>query len=316
MSLSQLENVLSVAPFAQVSVALRPRWRVTAGARYDYYTFEAIDRFLSDGNQSGQRIMHAASPKVGLVYSASDALNVYTNYATAYQTPVTVELSNRPPGQGGGFNQDLQPATLRTVEAGARGFLAASQLRYELVGYASTLQNAFVPFQRPDEQTYYVNAGESSRHGVEALLEWTPVARLKTRVAYTYQDFTFARFVTGGFDYAGKHEPGTPPHQLFVGGTYQTSFGLRSSAQFRWVDAYPVNNANTFSNWAYRVVDVRAGLDRKWKRVSLRPFVGIDNLFNERYNSSTTPNAVGSRFFEPAPDRAVYVGMTMGAGIF
>ena len=316
LSLSQLENVLSVAPFAQVSLTIRPRWRLTAGARYDRYSFTATDRFMADGDQSGTRTMHAASPKVGITYAAMDGLNLYGNFATAYQTPVTMQLSNRPPGQGGGFNQDLQPADLRSLEAGARGLLEKWGLRYELIAYFSKLENVFVPLQRPDEQTYYVNAGSSSRNGAELLLEWTPISRLKTRLAYTYQDFVFERFTSRGIDYAGKHEPGTPPQQLFLGGSYDTSFGLRSSAQLRWVDAYAVNNANTVSNWSYRIVDVNVGLDRKWKNLDVRPFFGVDNLFNERYNASATSNASGNRFFEPGPGRAVFMGMTIGAGLF
>ena len=49
--------------------------------------------------------------------------------------------------------------------------------------------------------------------------------------------------------------------------------------------------------------------------MDVRPYVGIDNLFDERYNSSTIVNGFGGRFYEPSPDREVYVGLTIGAGI-
>jgi iron complex outermembrane receptor protein len=310
--LGQLEDVLSVAPFVQVSVALRPRWLLTAGARYDYYDFNAADRFLADGDQSGGRKMSAASPKVGLTYLATDWLDLYANFSTAYQTPTTVELSNRPTGEGG-FNQDLEPADLRSFELGARGLVRPWRLRYEIAAYRANLDNAFVSFQRPDEQVFFRNAGESTRNGTELLLEWTPVSRVTTRLAYTFQDFQFKRFATDRADFSGKTEPGAPPHQLFLGGSYETFFGLRSTAQLRWVDAYPVNNENTAFNWAYRVVDLRFGLDRHWKGLKVRPFLGIDNVFDVRYNASTTLNAAGARFYEPAPGRELYVGLRIGA---
>ncbi|GMR21765.1 MAG: TonB-dependent receptor [Acidobacteriota bacterium] len=313
LQMEQLEEVLSAAPFVQVSLALRPRWLLTAGLRYDHYNFKASDRFLTDGDQSGDRNMSAASPMVGVTYSATDSLNVYTNFATAYQTPTTVELSNRPEGEGG-FNQDLDPADLRSFELGARGLLEKWRLRYELAGYVSRLDKAFVSFQREDEQTFFRNAGESSRNGIEALLTWTPSSRVETRLAYTYQDFTFKRFVTEENDYSGNREPGAPPQQLFLSGSYETSFGLRSIVQYRWVDAYPVNNANTVSNWSYGVVDLRFGLDRKWKSMGFQLFLGVDNLFDERYNASTWTNAFRNRFFEPAPDRELYVGVEIGVG--
>jgi iron complex outermembrane receptor protein len=310
--LDQLEQVLSAAPFAEVGVSLRPRWRLTAGVRYDWYRFKAADYFRQDADQSGQRIMNAGSPKIGLTWAAADDLNLYTNFSTAYQTPTTMELSNRPTGEGG-FNQDLNPATLKSFEVGARGLFPRLRLRYELAGYVSALDDAFVSFQRADEQTFFRNAGRSRRDGAEALLSWAPSPRLDTKLAYTYQNFRFDRFVTAQADYSGKREPGAPPHLLFVSGTYNAPFGVRSTARVRWMDAYPVDNANTTSNWASHVVDLRFALDRVWKGLSWRPFVGIDNVLNERYNASTTPNAVGGRYFEPAPDREIYVGLTLGA---
>ena len=309
--IDQLEQVLSTAPFAELGVSLRPRWRLTAGVRYDRYRFKAADYFRRDGDQSGQRVMNAGSPKIGLAWMATDDLNLHTNFSTAYQTPTTVELSNRPTGEGG-FNEDLDPATLKSFELGARGLIARLRLRYELVGYVSALDGAFVSFQRADEQTFFRNAGRSRRDGVEALLSWAPTPHLDTKLAYTHQNFRFDRFVTAQADYSGRREPGAPPHQLFVSGTYNAPFGLRSTAQVRWMDAYPVDNANTTSNWASHVVDLRFALDRVWKDLSWRPFVGIDNVLNARYNASTTPNAVGGRYFEPAPNREIYVGLTLG----
>lgn len=309
--LDQLETVLSTAPFGEMSVTLHPRLQLTAGVRLDWYRFEAADRFLQDGDQSGGRTMSAASPKIGLTWTAASNVNLYTNFATAYQTPTTVELSNRPTGEGG-FNQDLDPATLKSFEVGARGLLPGLRLRYELAGYVSALDKAFVSFQRPDEQTFFRNAGRSRRDGIEALLAWAPSPRVDTRLTYTYQNFRFDRFVTGTADYSGKLEPGAPPHQLYTSGTYEAPFGLRSTAQVRWQDAYFVDNANTASNWASWVVDLRLALDREWKGLQWRPFIGLDNLFNERYNASTTPNAVAGRYYEPAPGREIYIGLTLG----
>jgi iron complex outermembrane receptor protein len=222
-------------------------------------------------------------------------------------------LSNRPSGEGG-FNPDLEPETLRSAEGGVRGFVQPWRLTYDVAAYISRLDNALVQFQRSDEQEFYRNAGESSRDGVEALVEWKPDARLSVRAAYTYQRFRFVRFATDVADFTGKREPGAPPHQVFAGVTYDATFGLRSTFGFRWIDAYPVNNANTVANWASQVADLRFVLDRTWTHLGVRPFFGIDNLFDERYNASTVPNAVGNRFFEPAPGRQFYVGLALAAG--
>ena len=196
-----------------------------------------------------------------------------------------------------------------------RGLIEPARLRYEVAGYVSTVDDALVSFQNVDEQTFFRNAGKASRDGVELLLEWVPTASFNTRVAYTYQDFVFDRFVTGSSDFSGNLEPGVPPHRVFAGFNYTAPFGLRSGATVRWVDRYTLNNRNTVFNWAYTVVDLRFGFDGTWGGVDVRPFVGIDNLFDERYNSSAIANAFGGRYYEPSPDREVYVGLTIGAGI-
>ena len=314
LRVDQTEDVLSAGPFAQVTIAPHDRVQFTAGVRWNYYHFSAGDLKLDDGDQSGDRTMSAVSPSVGVTVAAATNVNLFANFATAYETPTTVELSNTPTGAGG-FNQELDPEDLTSFEVGVRGLIEPARLRYEAAVYVSTVDSALVSFQNVNELDFFRNAGKSSRDGVELLLEWVPNASFNTRVAYTYQDFVFEEFNTGSSDFAGKDEPGAPPHRVFAGFNYTAPFGLRSGATVRWVDEFTLNNANTVFNWAYTVVDLRFGFDAKWGDVDVRPFFGIDNLFDERYNSSAITNAFGGRYYEPSPDREFYVGFTIGGGI-
>ena len=315
LRVDQTEDVRSAGPFAQIGVSPTDRVRFTAGVRWDYYDFRAGDRKLDDegGDESGDRKMDAFSPSIGMTVEAAPNVNLFTSFATAYETPTTVELSNTPTGEGG-FNQELGPQDLRSFEVGIRGLAEAARLRYEAAVYVSTVDNALVSFQSPTEEVFFRNAGESSRDGVELLLEWIPDPAFSTRFAYTYQNFEFVQFAPGGDDFAGNVEPGSPPHRIFAGFNHTAPFGLRSGMTVRWVDDYTLNNANTVFNWAHTVVDLRFGLDATWGGVDVRPFVGIDNLFSEIYNSSTITNAFGGRYFEPSPDREYYVGLTIGGG--
>lgn len=312
-SVDQRESVFALGPFASVSVQIRPRWTVTAGIRYDYFDFNADDKFLSDGDQSGGRTLDAFSPMAGVTFSATEDLNLYGNFATAYQTPTTVELSNRPTGEGG-FNTDLEPEDLQSLEFGVRGLVAASHLRYGAAVYFATVQNTLIQFEREDEQTFFRNAGESSRNGLELLLDWTPAPSLRTRLAYTYQDFEFTRFAVGDDDFAGNPEPGAPPHRLFAELSYET-FGIRSVLNYEWVDTYSVVNNNSESNWASHVVNLRFAFAQRWGGIDVLPFVGIDNVFDERYNSSTIPNSFGRRYYEPSPGRELFFGITLTGGV-
>ena len=315
LRVDQTEDVFSAGPFAQVTIVPNDRLAFTAGVRWDYYDFSAGDRKLDDGDQSGDRTMDAVSPSVGATFAAAPGVNIFTNFATAYETPTTVELSNTPTGEGG-FNQDLGPQDLRSFEVGLRGLIEPARLRYEVAVYVSTVDNALVTFQNPLSQDFFQNAGKSSRDGVELLLRWVPSPSFDARFAYTYQDFVFEEFVTDSDDFSGQAEPGAPPHRIFTGFNYTAPFGLRTGASVRWVDEYTLNNRNTVFNWAHTVVDLRFGYETTWGDSNVRPFVGLDNLFDERYNSSAITNAFGGRYYEPSPGREIYGGLTIGFGVW
>ena len=311
----QQEDVLSLGPFVQATLELHPRWQVNGGVRFDYFDFTADDRKLDDGDQSGNRTMSAASPSVGVTFLAANRLNLYSSVSTAYETPTAQELSNRPTGEGG-FNQDLEPEDLTSWEIGVRGLSEPTRLRYELAFYTAQITNGLVGIERPDGEVFFTNAGETSRNGVELLVEWVPDSSFNARFTYTYQDFAFDKFTDeSGNNFDGNVEPGAPPHQVFAGVTHRTPYGLTSIAQVRWVDEYSVRNDTTAFNWAYTVVDLRFALDRRWGDSDFRPFIGIDNLFDERYNAWTIPNGFGGRYYDPSPGREVYGGVTIGFGV-
>ena len=310
----QQEDVLSLGPFVHAALEVHPRWQVSGGIRFDYYDFTADDGKLADGDQSGSRTMSAASPSVGVTFLAANGLNLYSSLSTAYETPTAQELSNQPSGEGG-FNQDLEPEDLTSWEIGVRGLLEPARLRYEFAFYTANVTNGLIPFERPDGVVFFTNAGETSRNGIEMLVEWVPDPSFAARFAYTYQDFTFDKFILDGDDFGGNIEPGAPPHRVFAGVTHRTSYGLTSIAQLRWVDEYTVRNDNTAFNWAYTVFDLRFALDRRWGNSDFRPFIGIDNLFDERYNAWTITNGFGGRYFDPSPGREVYGGVTIGFGV-
>ena len=197
-----------------------------------------------------------------------------------------------------------------------RGLIEPARPRYEIAAYRSRLLDVVVPVRSGMFGLYYDNAGETARNGVELSLSWRPAVRFGAELAYTWQDFVFRRFVLEGVDYAGKREPAAPPRRLFAGIDYAAPFGLQASASVRRVGEFFFTNANEpeATNWAYTVVDLRLGWVVQMGDVDVQPFVGIDNLLDERYNSSGLANAFGGRYYRPSPGREIYGGVTFGGG--
>ena len=64
-----------------------------------------------------------------------------------------------------------------------------------------------------------------------------------------------------------------------------------------------------FVNESYLKIDFRLGIQKNFGNMSIDIFLGVNNLFDKRYNGSIVPNAFGARFFEPSADRNWYVGV-------
>ena len=71
------------------------------------------------------------------------------------------------------------------------------------------------------------------------------------------------------------------------------------------------NNANTVADQAYTLSNLRLGFDASRGGATFSPFVGVNNLFDQRYNSNIRLNAFGRRYYEPGPERNIYAGVAV-----
>jgi iron complex outermembrane receptor protein len=332
LQLDQDEKVFGLGPFTELEFTLKPKWVLTFGQRYDFYKFEAIDHYMEDGSDdSGTRTMDRFSPFVGLAYRLQDFIKLYSNYSTAFQTPTTVELNNRPTAEGG-FNPSLKPEIMRSFEFGIRGW-SERRFDYDVSLYILTIEDMLISYQIQDhlsEEVFFRNAGKTQNKGAEIKLNWIPVNGVRTSFAYSLFDFTFKDFeVETSVDdtihlvqLAGNDVPGIPPQRIFAGITYQHAIGAYSEVNLQWVDKYFANDFNgphpesnktvdDFVNDAYLVVDMRLGSQHKFDKIGVEFFLGVNNAFDKHYNSSIIPNAFGDRFFEPAPGRSWFIGISL-----
>ncbi|MDZ7735108.1 MAG: hypothetical protein U5P41_02385 [Gammaproteobacteria bacterium] len=61
---------------------------------------------------------------------------------------------------------------------------------------------------------------------------------------------------------------------------------------------------------------MRVGMERKYGNWTVSPFMGVNNVFDKMYNSNIRLNGFGGRFYEPAPDRNIYGGMSVSYSFF
>ncbi len=316
LTLDQDEKVTSLGIFAHSHWRLASNWELTVGLRYDRVRFEVDDQLIAPGDpdDSGSRTLEPdtdllgglpLNPLLGLTYAHAPWLNAYVNVGTSFQTPTTTELTDTL----GGFNQRLLPEHATNYEVGLKG-TAAERVSYSLAVFVADIEDQLIGFEAEgSERVLFENAGSSKHRGIEAYVSALLAAGLTASATYTYSDFVFDEFRTADGDFGGNEVPGIPPHQFHGRVSYQHQSGLSGSAKITATDGFYVDNANQNENDGYTVVDLRFGYAATWGNTRLEPFVGVNNAFDTRYNSSVTINAFGGRFFEPAPGRNVYLGL-------
>ncbi len=302
----QLEWVREAGPFAQFRLSPLDRLTLTTGFRYDMVRFEAQDRLLADGDDSGVRTMAAISPFGGIALDLTRTWTWFASAGSAFETPTTTELVNRPTGAGG-FNPELDPQRATHYETGMRG--SGSGWSMELSAFRVDVRDALIPFEVPGDpgRRFFRNAGRTRHEGIEAAVGLSPLPWVRIHAAYTFANNRFRDFTTAAGTFNGNRIPGVPVHNL-AGSVILDAGGWRLALEGRHTGRLYVNDANSAENSAWSVFDVR--LSRAFLNATVLPYAAVQNMFDRSYAGAVSVNAAQGRFYEPAPRRTFLIGIS------
>ena len=311
----QRETVSELGPFAQIQWAPSARVLLLGAARWDRLAFRVNDRFLTDGvDNSGERIMQAASASAGVSLLLAAEAVVFANTATSFESPTTTELVNQANGTAG-FNTALGPQRSLSVELGTRGE-ARGGWQYSLSVFTTGIRDAIIQAREQDGRAFFQNAGRVRNRGLEAGLAVQPAPWLRIQSAYTLADYEFTEYripngpVTDTLD--GKRLAGVPKHFFRATATVTRGGMMVELDQMTAGEMYG-DDRNTLpvQGWGAGVTSLRASASFTRGRVRLAPFGAVNNLFDRRYVGSVNINGFGGRVLEPAPGRHGYLGIEM-----
>ena len=156
-------------------------------------------------------------PRVGLVASATDAVNVYGTFAKGFQPQSASTLLN--PQTGGPFD----PETSFLYEGGAKASLFGGRVAATTAVYQITKQNVLVSANQPGNPDLLEQRGEERSRGVEVELAGEPVTglRLTANYAYNRTEITEADDPTD----EGQIKENAPEHMGGFWGTYTIAEG-------------------------------------------------------------------------------------------
>jgi iron complex outermembrane receptor protein len=282
----------SVAGYAQ------GQWRqgplsLHAGLRYSRLKVAVKDRYLSNGDDSGNVGYSRTTPMAGISYRLPDDASLYASLAGGFETPTLNELfySSATPG----LNLGLRPATSRHAEVGYKH----AQLQLALFNIRTRDELAVA--NASGGRTVYRNADNTRRTGMELTYEM----RWRPGLAST---FSLAALHARR---AGLHLPGVPDRTAFADLRWNTGSRCCSLA-LEWQAAgktYPEDSNLDAAASGYGVISLHASSGQQWGAWRLKETIRVQNLADKRYVGSVIVGDANKRFYEPAPGRQVMVGL-------
>ena len=295
--------------FGQFDWTFAPQWRVTAGARASRVRLAVDDHYITAAspNDSGAVLYRHTSPVAGLVWRATDDVNLYANLGGGFETPSLAEAAYKAVGTGP--NLSLRPSTSVQGELGAK--IKSGRQRIELALFDARSTDEIVASSVANGRAIFQNVDGAERRGAEA--SWQALwDRWTTRAAYTWLDASFREPFSNASNAsvaAGKRLPGAPQHSLFGELVYQPSAALSAALEMRTESKVYVNDVNSEAAPGYALVNARAGYAFGAGAVKLYLFARVDNIEGKRYAGSVIVNDANKRFYEAAAGRRLFIGL-------
>jgi len=310
----QDEGYINFALFAQQEIELLAKLKINLGLRYDLINVEAIDLFIEDGDDSGQRSFKGVSGMAGLSYLIGNQVNFYGNISNGFETPALIELTNNPQANSG-LNPALDAQKAINYEIGLKGILNR-QLRYELALFSINVSDEILPYEKEDlpGRIYYRNAGRSQHSGIEFGISGYMLKGLTFALTYTYSRFRYKDYQIGSDDFAGNTIPGIPNHMWYGEFFYLNSSGLYARLELQGRSKMFVNDANTAIDDNNFILNIQTGFRFRLNQWSIEPFLGINNITDSSYSDNIRINAFGERYYEPAPGINLFAGVKVMIG--
>ncbi len=303
--------------FAQYEVFFPANWILTTGlsinnVKYDIYRL--VDSEGANGARLEKTFNTQWMPRIGLV-KAFENLALHGSISYGFSPPTLEEVRTNE----GSINLDLEPEKGINYEIGARGSTFGDKLGFDVSLFYLRLSETIVDYTSERGTDLFRNAGGTDQKGVEAGINFKPiqdpyatVSELNFRLNYAYHHFEFNDYVRSENDFSGNKVTGVAPHTLWAGVDVSTDVGLYANVNYNYTDKIPLNDANDVFADSYQLITAKIGFKKSFNdRFSFDVYAGGDNLLDETYSLGNDLNPFGGRYFQPAPERNYYGGLSV-----
>ena len=297
-SFSQLESFRNLGIYILDEV----QWKkllLRTSLRYDDLSLGADSVFEDQKYQ-------VLNPSIGLSYEIDLKQRLFVNFSSSFETPTLSELSSDPSGEEG-LNLELNPSRALNYELGWKGLWAKTRIEANLFFIESS--NEILPYELEafPGRSFYRNTGATERFGFELSgIYKTKAWEVQTSITQARYEFSESESVEG------NTLPGIPNSQFFLQVGYLSPTDWKFQLTGESIGRFYADNKNSVQIDAYQKFRIQGGKTISLGSIEADLFAGINNLFNVQYFDNIRLNAFGKRYFEPAPGRNIFFGVSAG----
>jgi outer membrane receptor protein involved in Fe transport len=294
-------NIKTLSFFAQSNYQLLENLRIRLGGRYDQIRGD-IDygphQPVISNTHYDSKTLGIFSPKIGLLYTPIEQLQIYANYGKGFNLPGL--------NDGRFFSEHQLKLTER--DQYELGFRASP---YSWMDFGSVY--FFAETSNDVEKDYntnkIVNAGQTRRQGIETYVKFFPIEYLTIYADYSYHDVRY-KLNSANPWMNGRRLINVPRHIFNVEVSYRPDQGLGGRASFNWnADLLLRNDPRTTTYNGVYYAENFGTLDLQLNyRFNEKYKINLDvtNVFNDRPRHGV-PNQNGYFAYWPANPTAAYL---------
>jgi iron complex outermembrane receptor protein len=303
--------------FARYAADIFKRLHVEAAASLNYYGYKFRNLApLNEADFTNRRFDAVVMPRLALSYQLTNDFIWRASVSRGYSTPTTAEV--RPTNNI--INTSLQAQLGWNYETGFRLRDKEQLFMLDASIFYYKLKNAIVRQLDANEKEYYINAGGTNQPGLElAASGWVVrpntinfIRGIQLSTGLTVSRFKFRDYNVAGASYSGNRLTGVPREVVVSSVLFNLPASLSLFVQHNYTSSIPLNDANSIYAAKYNLLQAKASWQHAISRKTrLELYAGADNLLNQKYSLGNDLNAVGTRYFNPAPLRNYFFGVNV-----
>jgi iron complex outermembrane receptor protein len=302
----------TISLFAQADLQLPKDLVVTVGASTNSTSIKINRLSVTNFTPVERKFRNELAPRIAFSKRVIMDLWWYGSIAKGFSPPAVAEVLP----STSVISKDLQPEEGVNYESGFKSSWFEKRLYLEVNAFYFRLHNAIVSRKDASNADFFINAGSTRQKGIESQASYQFV-RSKTfiesailHVADTWNKFKYDDFKQSTTDFSGKKMPSAAPQVVTASFNIDTKPGLSAAINYFYSDPIPLNDANTEFAHSYNLLGARLGWRKIKKSFETNIYAGAENIFNVIYSLGNDINAAGGRYYNVAPGRSFYGGIS------